>query len=262
MWLSVRTQNWKWPEHLPCASWQFWQSQGWCHSWECRLLLDLPKALEGMEVYSDLSRLFGDQKQKKPSPHSSDNLNSLPQSDPKSRAEGIPHASGDPQEEVEEPSLITGWRRLKAPIQMCSSLTEQRGMAGGATGWTHVRLCLMPHRAQHVACVQGMSAEALCLLFCRQPQSFSTRDTCTNTWWGEWQRWDHEKLEECGNGSRHIPLASQRSVVRPLHLGQRANSNKNKMGVFYKSTSSAQIILPSVAGGGVQGRQGSGGRRA
>ena len=50
-----------------------------------------------------------------------------------------------------------------------------------------------------------------------------------------------------------VPLASQWSVVPPLHLGPRPNSNKNKVSVFYKSTPSAQIILPSVAGGGVPG---------
>lgn len=65
---------------------------------------DLLKALEGIEIYSDLSRL--EIKKRKTLP-SFLNLNSLPQSDLKSHAEGIPHASGDPQEELEEPSLIT-----------------------------------------------------------------------------------------------------------------------------------------------------------
>ena len=85
-------------------------------------------------------------------------------------------------------------------------------MAGGTTRWTYVT-----HRSQHVDCVQGISAEALCLIFCIRP------------------------------------LASQWSVVPLLHLGPRPNSNKTKVSVFYKSTPSAQIVLPSVAGGGVSG---------
>ncbi|XP_045329288.1 uncharacterized protein LOC123595637 isoform X3 [Leopardus geoffroyi] len=52
------------------------------------------------------------------------------------------------------------------------------------------------------------------------------QDACTNPWWGKRRRCDPEQLEECGNGSRHIPLASQWSVVPPLHLGPRPNSNK------------------------------------
>ncbi|XP_045329287.1 uncharacterized protein LOC123595637 isoform X2 [Leopardus geoffroyi] len=99
-------------------------------------------------------------------------------------------------------------------------------MAGGTTRWTYFTLCLMPHRSQQVDCVQGISAEALCLIFCIRPHSFSTRDACTNPWWGKRRRCDPEQLEECGNGSRHIPLASQWSVVPPLHLGPRPNSNK------------------------------------
>ena len=192
-------------------------------------------------------------KNKRPSPDTSDNLNSLPQWDPKLHAQGVPYASSDPQEELEEPSLMTWWRLIKALIQMYSSLIEQLWMAGGTTRCTYVMLCLMPHRSQHVDCVQGISAETLCLVFCIQPHSFSKRDACTNPWWGKGQRWDPEQLEECGNGSRHIPLASQWSVVPPLHLGPRPNSNKNKVSVFYKSTPSAQIVLPSVAGGGVSG---------
>ena len=109
---------------------------------------------------------------------------------------------------------------------MYSSLIKQLWMAGGTTKWTYITLCLMPHRSQHVDCVQGISAEALCLIFCIRPHSFSIRDACTNPWWGKRRRWDPEQLEDCGNGSRHIPLASQWSVVPPLHLGPGPNSNK------------------------------------
>ena len=161
-----------------------------------------------MEVYFDLSRLFGGQKQnKKPSPHTSNNLNSLSQWDPKLHAQGVSHASGDTQKELEEPSLVTWWRLLKALTQMYS-LSEQLWMAGGTTRWTYVTLCLMPHRSQHVDCVQGISAEALCLIFCIRPHSFSTRDACTNPLWGKGQRWDPEKL------LRNVVMAAD---TFPLH---------------------------------------------
>lgn len=84
------------------------------------------------------------------------------------------------------------------------------------------------HNPAHRLCTAN--PEALCLLFSLQPQSISTRDTCTHSGWGKCHEGDmyHENLQECGNGRRHISLAWQWTVMPSLHLVQDSTTKVNK----------------------------------